>query len=195
MRIERVFSTIALICALAACSEQNVGSSDDIFADGPVQSSPSIQGPPERKISPTPGVVLPLPDSAYHVGWLGTNIPSALVKGQIFTAEVRVRNDGNVAWPDIKTSRGTPSGAGAVRLGYRWWGKDEPPPAPMSGYADVRGELERPLAPGETAKIMLPVRAPDRVGKYMLQIDLVHELVSWFEVKGTRPLTLTVEVK
>jgi hypothetical protein len=37
---------------------------------------------------------------------------------------------------------------------------------------------------------MLAVQAPDTPGRYVLEVDVVHELVSWFECDVRMPVTV-----
>jgi hypothetical protein len=113
--------------------------------------------------------------------------------GASFPVEVTVKNISLHTWPDRESADPRSSGAGAVRLGGRWWkgGKKKEP----LEYLPVRGELSAPVAAGESALLTLPVTAPSEAGEYQLQLDLVQELVTWFETKGAATLIVPVRVR
>lgn len=74
----------------------------------------------------------------------------------------RVHNTSSTSWlPD-----------GDVRLSYRWIGR--------TGEGE-RTPLPAPVAPGGTAIIPLTVTAPRELGRFELEVDLVHEHVRWFD--------------
>jgi hypothetical protein len=54
--------------------------------------------------------------------------------------------------------------------------------------------MPRSLDRGEEADIALPVKAPDKAGDYVLEIDMVQEGVAWFAQKGSEPLKLNIKV-
>ncbi len=88
--------------------------------------------------------------------------------GAWLSIAARVRNRGGERW-----SAG--EGAGPpVRVGLRWIGP--------SGdvFAEERLLLPESVAPGATSRVALAVRAPRRPGAYELELDLVHEHVTWF---------------
>src|SRR5690242_4650843 len=68
----------------------------------------------------------PLPDSAFKVEWGAANVPPSLKPGEKVIVSVTFKNVSSETWPDPKASGGTPLGAGAVRLSYRWWTPNSP---------------------------------------------------------------------
>jgi hypothetical protein len=94
---------------------------------------------------------------------------------------------------DPKNADISGSGAGAVRLGYRWWSKGAS--APMGDYATPRGDLSSPLLPGKTAVLAVEVTAPATTGEYRLQLDLCQEMVAWFDLKEADKSFTNVTVK
>jgi hypothetical protein len=60
---------------------------------------------------------------------------------------------------------------------------------------DSRAVLGADLPPGGQTDIKLTVNAPVTPGDFILEIDMVHEGVTWFKERGARPLLLTVRVQ
>ena len=93
---------------------------------------------------------------------------------------MRITNEGSHVWPP--GTRGVPE----IRASYRWRTSD--------GAIVVDGGLRTPfphaLGPGETALVPVDVTAPSDPGRYVLELDLVHEHVRWFE----SGVSLAVEV-
>ena len=152
----------------------------------------STQTPSAAVTSADP--VVPLADGAFAVAWLSNTLPSTVQKGSAYAGTVTVRNQGTVTWPNMDALKTQPPGAGAVRVGVRWWKKDGPEPPPNGHYLAYRGELPRSLNPGDTSELPIEVPAPSEPGTYLLQVDMVQELVAWFSTKGAEPLTIEVNV-
>ena len=95
-----------------------------------------------------------------------------LVAGEQRTFDVRVWNDSDATWPwgwDCVPE---------VRLGSRWY--DE------SGLEARESQLHTAfpaaVAPDGSDVVPVHVLAPQRSGRYRLEIDLIHERVRWFGV-------------
>lgn len=83
---------------------------------------------------------------------------------------VRVKNEGIAEWS------GGVSDRPRVKLGYRWLDPDD-------GSIVVEGERVRfssRMTPGSDALHRIDVAAPRAPGRYVLEIDLLHEYVRWF---------------
>ena len=81
---------------------------------------------------------------------------------------VRVENLGNATWP-------WGSQRPWVRMSYHWRGTD--------GSVLLEGRrthLPATVRPGESALVWVEVAPPAEPGRYVLDLDLVHELVRWF---------------
>jgi hypothetical protein len=139
----------------------------------------------------TPPTPVPLAAADFRVGWGIPGAPSVLPPGAKVPVSVEVKNLGKQAWMDATNS---PGGAHAVRIGYRWWRAGAPPEA-LTDFGPERGELSRMVTPGSTAVATVMVTAPNEPGSYLLQIDLVQELVAWFERRGAEKLLVPVTVK
>jgi SAM-dependent methyltransferase len=98
----------------------------------------------------------------------------------------RVTNISPVEW---HTARPTDE-AGHVRLANHWLAAD----GSVAVRDDGRGVLSGQVGPGESLDVPMIVRAPERPGSYILELDLVQELVTWFADKGSPTLRVPVEV-
>jgi hypothetical protein len=59
---------------------------------------------------------------------------------------------------------------------------------------DGRSPLLQEVPPDLEWPVLLTMKAPAEPGTYVVEIDMVHEGVSWFAHKGSTPLRLTTEV-
>ncbi|MFN2623453.1 MAG: glycosyltransferase family 39 protein [Chthoniobacterales bacterium] len=100
---------------------------------------------------------------------------------------VRVKNVSAVTWP----ARERGGGVHQVSVGNHWLDPD----GKMVINDDGRSALLRDLKPGEGSELPLTVNAPAAPGRYLLEIDMVQEGVSWFGLKGSQTVRLPVEVR
>lgn len=148
-------------------------------------------GPPATAATPAaPG--RPLADSAFRVRWGRHSVPATVGAGVPLSVAVNVTNAGDTTWPDPATADPAQTGAYAVRLSYRWL--NETGDTPAQDYQD-RVELPKPLGPGESVTLTVPVSVPAKPGRYRLQFDLVQELVAWFEGRGADKLIVPLTVQ
>jgi SAM-dependent methyltransferase len=91
---------------------------------------------------------------------------------------VVVQNTGDSTWP-------APSG---IRLGNHWRSDQR------LIRDDARTELGRDVSPGERVELELWVTAPAISERYVLEFDLVHEGVTWFEQCGSAVAAIPVDV-
>ena len=150
----------------------------DLVSAAPAQSQPEVQ--------PGGG------GSFYRLAWGDVVMPTEVRAGTPTQVSITVRNSGNGTWPDpaLADPQGH-SGKGAVRFSYRWW--DGASDTVISGY-QTRQDLPRPVAAGASVTVPLDVNPPAMPGRYRLQVDLVHELVGWFELRGAERLIVPVTV-
>ena len=64
----------------------------------------------------------------------------------------------------------------------------------MLAQDDGRAPLLQIVPPGLEWPVLLTMRAPSEPGSYVGEIDLVHEGISWYAHKGSRPLRFTIDV-
>ena len=143
--------------------------------------------------SETQATGVPLPDSAFRVEWGELKAPAEMKVSETAKASVTVTNTSDQTWPDPKTADPSGSGAYAVRLAWRW--RVAPDQKFGEGTSPVRGDLQKPLAPGESATFEFDIAAPGVPGDYTLHVDLVQELVGWFEGHGAATKTAMAVVR
>jgi acyl dehydratase len=137
-------------------------------------------------------VLRPLPETGYKVEWGKVEVPTPVAAGKTVPVKVTLKNAGDQIWPDKATGDPGQTGANAVRLAWRLL----PPPGPTDGegYSSKRVDLPQPLPPGQSVTLTAEVKAPDQPGDYEIQLDLVQELVTWFERKGAPKLIVKLKV-
>ena len=115
--------------------------------------------------------------------------PLAVIKaGAKEVLQVKVKNAGNVVWQ----ARAPEGWMNIVTLGDRWLTADE---NGVVNDLDSRAVLPRDLKPGEEAELTITVTAPQVPGDYVLELDMVHEGVTWFYEQGSRTLRWHVKVE
>ena len=110
--------------------------------------------------------------------------PSVMSPGQKLDLHFRVKNLGSETWP----ATGDKDYRYLIDMGNRWI---------RNGVIaeDSRALLSSDLPPGGETEMKLTVTAPSTPGEYTLEIDMVHEGVSWFKERGARPLHLRINVQ
>ena len=141
---------------------------------------------------PAPPVVRALPAEAFRLEWTAHTIPPVMKARASERVSVTVRNSSTVAWPAVTSTGNQPPQAGAVRLAYRWWWASSPLPVVEPG---TRADFDRTVAPGESAALAIVVTAPSVPADYVLQLDLLQELVTFFEPHGADQLLVAVQVR
>ena len=107
-------------------------------------------------------------------------VTGQMVPGQTRPLYVCVENKGPVPWPWGWEQ------VPQIRISYHWRsGTGE-----LVHFEGIRSPLTARLEPGATQIVPVWVAAPEVEGTYILEFDLVHEQVRWFD----QPLELTVRV-
>lgn len=128
----------------------------------------------------------PLPPAAFRAELALVSSSPQLRAKKRATLLVRVKNISGSVWP----ARERGGGAYQVSLGNHW----------LDGAGktlindDGRSALLRNLRPGETVEVPLTVNAPAVPGKYVLEIDMLQEGVTWFGLAGSQTIKTTVDV-
>lgn len=128
------------------------------------------------------------PDEDYRarIEWASPP-PATLRAGEQVTLFLRVRNEGHSVWP----SRGDTRGRFQVNAGDRWLDASA---SRVVNDLDGRKALDADLAPGASVELKLDVTAPKEAGEYTLEVDMVHEGVTFFRERGSTPLRTRVRV-
>ncbi len=109
---------------------------------------------------------------------------SVMRVGERADMKFKVKNLGSEMWPAF----GFKNFRYQVNLGSHWIGNGTTIDA---AHASMKGDL----APGAETEIIVSIKAPDSPGDYSLEIDMVHEGVTWFKDRGARPLVIPVKVQ
>jgi tRNA (mo5U34)-methyltransferase len=108
--------------------------------------------------------------------------------GAALRFRIRAENTGLTLW----TAAGEPAtGKGTVQLGAHLL-DDEGMTEVVWDYG--RAALPRNVAPGETILLDLFLQAPDRPGRYSVELDMVAEGLAWFEDLGSAILRHPLDV-
>lgn len=149
--------------------------------------TPSEDRTPSNGTAPPVVSASPLPASAYKAAITMVNpVPQTLHVGEAASLNVKVKNMGNIAWPAL-----TPDGKYRVTLGNHWLDKN----GKEVILDDGRADLPRDLKPGEEAELLLKVTAPKAAGAYILELDMVHEGITWFTAHGSQIVKTNVTVQ
>jgi hypothetical protein len=128
------------------------------------------------------------PDSDYRAEITAADAPASMRAGERATLRLRVRNLGRSTWPAHGDSRGMYQ----VNAGDRWLDSTG---TRVVNDLDGRRSLADDLRPGEEVELSLDVTAPRTPGEYVLEIDMIHEGVTFFGEKGSRALRMRVRVE
>jgi hypothetical protein len=128
------------------------------------------------------------PDEDYRAHVEALDAPASMRAGERRALRFRVENRGGATWP----ARGNEINWYQINLGDRWL---DAAGTGLVNDMDARTALPFDLAPGARVELKLDVTAPPRPGDYVLEIDMVHEGVTFFREKGSRPLRLPVRVE
>lgn len=109
---------------------------------------------------------------------------SSIQPGERATIDVKVKNLSDTTWIANFHTNGTCQ----IRLGNHWLDRD----GRVVIHDDGRSFLPKDLKPAEEALVPLTITGPEQPGAYLLEIDLVQELVSWFKDQGSATLRVPV---
>ena len=139
---------------------------------------------PSHKSAAISTEITAMPDSAYNAAIeLRSPAPREIAAGAELALTFSVRNTSDHEWrqPDV----------GPLALGNHWL---DATAELMVSQDDGRAPLLQVVPPGLHWPVLMTMRAPANAGRYVLEIDLVHEGISWFGHKGSSTLRLPVDV-
>jgi hypothetical protein len=122
--------------------------------------------------------------SAYKVEYLRYVVPDQMQAGMRYEATVELRNRSASSW---LTAADSESG---VNIAYHWTTLD----GMMLVKEGIRSRLPWIVRGGEAITTTFKIATPDRPGPYILQLDLVHEGITWFSEAGSPGPAIPVEV-
>ncbi|HEX8897302.1 MAG TPA: hypothetical protein VF751_01285, partial [Chthoniobacterales bacterium] len=129
----------------------------------------------------------PLPLDAFRAELSVVDLPGTFSAGKPAIVRVRIKNVSPMIW--LARERG--GGAYQVSLGNHWLDSSEK----MLINDDGRSALLRDLKPGETTELSLTVNPPAASGRYVLEIDMLQEGVTWFGLADSKTVKVPVEIK
>lgn len=119
----------------------------------------------------------------YRAAWLNVTPPIQGVIGATITFAVTLRNEGAQPW--------TPTGGNPFNLSYQWLD----PARNVVVNNGLRTPLPGVVAPSQEVTLNAQVQMPAQPGPYILQLDMVHEFVTWFQWRASPPYETAVQVK
>lgn len=139
---------------------------------------------PSHRQDPSGTVTVPMPDPAYDAQLALLEAPEVSVPSAgTLSWRVRVTNTGGSDWRQADI--------GSLRAGNHWF---DATGRFMRIQDDARANLPQVLRADDACDVTLEMTAPAEPGTYWVEIDVVHEGVSWFTDKGSRPLRRQVQV-
>ena len=121
----------------------------------------------------------------YRIEWVDDAFPPKMTVGQVISVPITLRNTGALTW---RWSGGNP-----FRLGYRYYRNRKL--IDVATDRDLRTDIPQDVPPGQVITLAARIATPDEPGNYTLEMDLVHEGVTWFKEQASPVLTrwLTIE--
>ena len=168
-----LFTTCALAAVAAGCSGRR---GVETSATDVVESAPA----------PAPEAAA-LPEHGFKARITIADPPTRLRAGQKETINVRVRNTSDVAWP----AKAGEELKGTVAVSNSWLDEN----GTLLTNLDGRMGILSGLAPGGEVELPLQITAPKEPGNYILELDMVQELVAFFKEKGNETLRVKVRVE
>ncbi|MDD3777087.1 MAG: LCP family protein [Actinomycetota bacterium] len=126
------------------------------------------------------------PASKYNAAYSEvTALPDSMSANLTYKFKVKVKNTGAVTWERNGKQE-------AFFLGYHWIDFEN---RQMVVFDGERAFLPlETVEPGQEATFELNIQAPSDSGRYMLQVDMVQENVTWFSYQGVPPYEKLVAV-
>lgn len=129
----------------------------------------------------------PLPETACRAGLRMVSGPTTLQAGERATLTIEVANVSGEDWIQRKTLQ--------LNAGNHWLLTDGRNVVVNFVNDDGRSRLPGRLPAGGKVNVALSIKAPDKAGAYILEVDLVQEGVRWFKDAGSEPLFLPIRVQ
>jgi hypothetical protein len=178
---ERLIMRTILVTALLLAAFLLVGCSGNAPKEAPrpvgTADDPNIPKPDS-----------PLPARAHKAELTLPEPLTTLKPGEKKSVKVKVKNASDVLWIVYGTREGVKY---RVAVGNSWLdGKGQ-----LITTMDGRIGLPANLGPGQEVEVPLLITAPAERGDYILELDMVHEGVTWFKDMGSPVLKVNVKVQ
>ncbi|HEY9204693.1 MAG TPA: methyltransferase domain-containing protein [Candidatus Methanoperedens sp.] len=128
-----------------------------------------------------------LPNNAFKAHITLSSSPAIIEASSRINLLIKVKNDSSITWPAL----GMTDGKYQIRLGNHWL--DEKGNVVIND--DARASLTKNIEPSDEVKLSLLITAPHIPGFYILELDMVQEMVSWFKDKGSETTRVNITVK
>jgi len=139
---------------------------------------------PSHRDSPVEAEIKSMPDEAYRAGIeLAAALPPSVAASSELSVALKVRNASQHAWQQ-------PS-VGPLAVGNHWLDAGG---ELMLVQDDGRAPLLQIVPAGLEWPVLMTIHAPAEPGKYVGEIDLVHEGITWYGHRGSPTLRFTIEV-
>jgi hypothetical protein len=172
------------VAALLLICLQVIGCSNNP-APAPPPRTVETKATPADPNAPRPDS--PLPDAAYKADISLVEPLTTMRAGEKKIIKVKVKNASPVLW----LVYGTEGLKYRVAVGNAWLDASQKLISKMDG----RIGLPSNLPAGKEVEVALQITAPAKPGEYYLQLDMVQELVAWFEDKGSQVFKTKVTVQ
>ena len=127
-----------------------------------------------------------LPESGFQAAFESHKVAAEMNSGKTVAADITVKNISPVTWP----SKPDNENRYAVNLSYHWLTRK----GEMVVFDGLRTPLPRDLKAGESVALKAAIQAPDKPGRYLLEVTLVQERSAWFPEKNGAKLVIPVTV-
>lgn len=127
-----------------------------------------------------------LPDDAFQARIEQVDHIEFLHSGEKKKIRVRITNQSPKPWAEHAQGR-----ALELNLGNHWLSAA----GQVLVLDDARTRVPTPVLPEQTVQVDLLVKAPTAPGRYILELDLVQEGVSWFAERGSSTCRRSIEVR
>jgi len=143
---------------------------------------------PDRKKQPEiRGGCGPMPNGGFRARLTGYPAAIQAAGGAQIPVAVTVQNVSDCIWPSV----GDRDRNYIVQLGNHWL----TPAGERVIWDDARQPIPHDLPPNDQLQMVLKVTAPRAGGKYLLELDMVQELVAWFAQKSSPSAWIEADIE
>ena len=127
-----------------------------------------------------------LSENLVKVGVMVIDSPKAVNTNLDFNIKVKVRNVGQIAIPSL----GKDGQLLQVGVTYHWKSTDEQ----IIVWDGLVTSLESDIELDQEQLVSMNIKAPERQGRYVLEIDLVQNSAFWFGAIGSQTARIMIDV-